>query len=103
MPPPDVKGLVTTKGSGGSSGPEADDDIDIMDMSELAGEGGGAAGGTAANAVPNAPTDDSQNPDNQTLLRLLETGEKVGHPLYHRRGASHITQRMYSERAKRLW
>lgn len=44
---------------------DTEDDTDTLDLGEVVGQD------------VNAPTDDSQNPDNQTLLRLLDYGEKV--------------------------
>ncbi|XP_068245244.1 WD repeat and FYVE domain-containing protein 3 isoform X2 [Palaemon carinicauda] len=45
---------------------EAEDDVDALDIGDAVGQD------------TNAPTDDS-NPDNQTLLRLLDYGEKISH------------------------
>lgn len=52
--------------TGGRPASDIDDDNDSLDIGEMVGQD------------TTAPTDDSQNPDNQTLLRLLDYGEKVG-------------------------
>lgn len=51
--------------TGGRPASDIDDDTDSLDIGEMVGQD------------TTAPTDDSQNPDNQTLLRLLDYGEKV--------------------------
>lgn len=52
--------------TGGRPASDVEDDSDSLDIGEMVGQD------------TTAPTDDSQNPDNQTLLRLLDYGEKVG-------------------------
>lgn len=65
----DVQGLqgaiVKSGGLNNRAASEADDEGDTLDIGEMVGQDS------------NTPTDDSQNPDNQTLLRLLDYGEKV--------------------------
>ncbi|XP_063865461.1 WD repeat and FYVE domain-containing protein 3-like isoform X1 [Scylla paramamosain] len=67
----DMKGLqgAIVKTGGPNSRPASDieDDSDSLDVGEVVGQD------------TTAPTDDSQNPDNQTLLRLLDYGEKISH------------------------
>lgn len=58
--------------TGGRPASDVEDDSDSVDIGEMVGQD------------TTAPTDDSQNPDNQTLLRLLDYGEKVGgHAAFH--------------------
>ncbi|XP_069973806.1 WD repeat and FYVE domain-containing protein 3 isoform X2 [Penaeus vannamei] len=67
----DVQGLqgaiVKSGGLNNRAASEADDEGDTLDIGEMVGQDS------------NTPTDDSQNPDNQTLLRLLDYGEKISH------------------------
>ena len=64
--------IVKTGGPNSRPASDIEDDSDSLDVGEVVGQD------------TTAPTDDSQNPDNQTLLRLLDYGEKV------RKGATHF-------------
>ncbi|KAG7173359.1 WD repeat and FYVE domain-containing protein 3-like [Homarus americanus] len=59
--------LVKNGGLNNRTASETEDDSEGLDIGDLVGQD------------TNAPTDDSQNPDNQTLLRLLDYGEKISH------------------------
>ncbi|KAK7077189.1 WD repeat and FYVE domain-containing protein 3 [Halocaridina rubra] len=67
----DMKGLqgaiVKSGNVSNRASSENDDDVDALDIGEVVGPDTGVA------------TDDSHNPDNQTLLRLLDYGEKISH------------------------
>ncbi|XP_050700499.1 WD repeat and FYVE domain-containing protein 3-like isoform X2 [Eriocheir sinensis] len=64
----DMKGLQgAIVKTGGRPASDIEDDNDSLDIGEMVGQD------------TSAPTDDSQNPDNQTLLRLLDYGEKISH------------------------
>lgn len=57
--------IVKNGGLNNRAASEVEDDSDGLDIGDMVGQD------------TNVPTDDTQNPDNQTLLRLLDYGEKV--------------------------
>ncbi|XP_045600783.1 WD repeat and FYVE domain-containing protein 3 isoform X4 [Procambarus clarkii] len=59
--------LLKNGGLNNRTASETEDDNEGLDIGDLVGQD------------TNAPTDDTQNPDNQTLLRLLDYGEKISH------------------------
>ncbi|KAK3895111.1 hypothetical protein Pcinc_001157 [Petrolisthes cinctipes] len=64
-----IQGAIVKGGAANNRSATTDneDDTDTLDLGEVVGQDA------------SAPTDDSQNPDNQTLLRLLDYGEKISH------------------------